>query len=97
MIQPSGLDITVQTHQKSFDQVRIVPRKNHYVVEVVYTAPVRPADVDSERVAAIDIGLDNLATVTSNQPNFVPLLVNGRPLKVSINVTTKNGQGCKVS
>jgi putative transposase len=81
LLQLSQLDITIATQQKRFDQVRIVPRKNHYVIEVVYTASVQPAPVDPEKVAAIDIGLDNLATVTSNQPGFVPLLVNGRPLK----------------
>lgn len=81
VIQPSGLDITIKTQQSSFDQVRIVPHKTHYVIEVVYTVPVQVAEVDRERVAAIDIGLNNLATVTSNQPDFVPLLVNGRPLK----------------
>ncbi len=34
--------------------------------------------------AGIDIGLDHLATVTSNKPGCVPVVVNGRPLK-SIN------------
>lgn len=81
VIQPSGLDITIQTQQSSFDQVRIVPHKTHYVVEIVYTVHAKPAEVEPERVAAMDIGLNNLATVTSNQPDFVPLLVNGRPLK----------------
>lgn len=81
VLQPSQLGIVVETKQKTFNQVRVVPRKTHYVVEVVYTAPVQSADVDSNRVAAIDIGLDNLATVTSNQPDFRPLLINGRPLK----------------
>jgi putative transposase len=42
---------------------------------------VTPADVDSARVASIDIGLNNLAAVTSNQPGLTPFLVNGRPLK----------------
>ena len=85
LIEPSGLDITVQTQQKSFDQVRILPRKTHYVVEVVYTVPIEPDDhLDPERVAAIDLGVDILATVTFNQPACAPLLVNGRPLK-SIN------------
>jgi len=84
LIKPSQLDITVKTRQTAFDQVRILPRKTHYVVEVVYTVPVQPAQVNPEIVASIDIGVDNLATVTSNQPGFVPLLVNGRPLK-SIN------------
>jgi putative transposase len=29
----------------------------------------------------IDIGLTNLVALTSNQPGFKPLLINGRPLK----------------
>ncbi len=32
-------------------------------------------------MASIDIGLNNLAAVTSNQPGLTPFLVNGRPLK----------------
>lgn len=84
LIQPAQLGITIQTQQTSFDQVRIVPRKTHYVVEVVYTVAVQAAEVDPQRVAAIDLGVDNLATVTSNQPEWTPLLVNGKPLK-SIN------------
>ncbi len=84
VIVPSQLDITIQTQQKTFDQVRIVPRKTHYVVEVVYTVQAKPQRVNRDRMAAIDIGLNNLATVTFNQPDIRPLLVNGRPLK-SIN------------
>jgi len=37
-----------------------------------------------EAIASIDLGLNNLVALTSNQPGFVPLLINGRPLK-SIN------------
>jgi putative transposase len=81
MIQPSQLGISIKTRQQTFDQVRIVPHKSHYVVEVVYTATVEPVPVDPERIASIDLGVDNLATVTFNQPGLVPLLVNGRPLK----------------
>jgi putative transposase len=81
VIQPSQLNIFIQTQQKHFNQVRIVPRKTHYVIEVVYTVEIQPASGNSDRVAAIDIGVDNLATVTSNQPDFIPILVNGRPLK----------------
>ncbi|MEQ8957321.1 MAG: hypothetical protein RLP02_05255, partial [Coleofasciculus sp. C2-GNP5-27] len=35
----------------------------------------------NEKIAAIDLGIDNLMAVTSNQPDFTPLLINGRPLK----------------
>ncbi len=80
-VVPSGLDIRVETRQTAIDQVRIVPHASHYTVEVIYERPVTPADVDPARVAAIDIGLNNLAAVTSNQPGLAPFLVNGRPLK----------------
>lgn len=80
-IVPSGLDIRVETHQAAVDQVRIVPHASHYTVEVIYERSVTPAHVDPSRVASIDIGLNNLAAVTSNQPGLVPFLVQGRPLK----------------
>ena len=81
IIQPSQLDVTIKTQQQVFNQVRIVPRKTHYVVEVVYTIQAQSATGEAARVASIDIGLNNLATVTFNQPELPPLLVNGRPLK----------------
>jgi len=84
VIKPSGLEIQVQTKQEKVDCVRIVPKKNHYVVEVVYKVEPKKANVNPSLVASIDIGLNNLATVTSNKPGFVPVVVNGRPLK-SIN------------
>jgi putative transposase len=85
VLQPSQLGITIETRQKSFDQVRIVPRKTHYIVEVVYTVEKQQAShLDESLFASVDVGLNNLAAVTSNQPGFTPFLVNGRPLK-SIN------------
>lgn len=84
ILQFSQLGIRVETKQKTMDQVRIVPRKSHYVIEVIYTRDIKPLPLDPDRIASIDIGLNNLATVTFNQPGMSPLLVNGRPLK-SIN------------
>lgn len=83
-IEPSGLSIRVKTAQRTVDQVRIVPRSRHYVVEVIYTVEPQPATVNPDHVLSIDLGIDNLAALASNQPGFVPLLVNGKPLK-SIN------------
>jgi putative transposase len=80
-VVPSGLNIRVETHQTAIDQVRLVPHASHYTVEVIYEQPVIPADVDPTRVAAIDIGVNNLAAVASNQPGLVPFLVQGRPVK----------------
>jgi putative transposase len=82
-IVPSGLPIRVATKRAfpAIDQVRIVPHATHYTMEVVYEQEIICADVDPQWVAGIDLGVNNLATLTTNQPGFMPFLVNGRPLK----------------
>lgn len=84
IIKPSMLPIEVQTKHKNVDQVRIVPRKGFYVVEVVYGKEIKKAPVNPAYYAGIDIGMNNLVALTSNKPHFRSILVNGRPVK-SIN------------
>lgn len=81
MIQPSMLAIEVRTKHQDVDQVRTVPRKGFYVVEVVYEKEVKQAAVNPAYYAGIDIGINNLVALTSNKPGFRPVLVNGRPVK----------------
>ncbi|MBO0784079.1 MAG: transposase, partial [Ktedonobacteraceae bacterium] len=83
-VQLSMLSIKVKTKLTQIDQVRIVPRNGYYVVEVIYERKEQQAQVDPSLYAGIDIGVNNLAAITSNKPGFVPRLVNGRPVK-SIN------------
>jgi putative transposase len=83
-VKLSGLSFIVQSKQTDVDQVRIVPKKTHYVIEVVYSAEVKPAILDYTLVAGVDLGLNNLAVIASNKPGFQPVVVNGRPIK-SIN------------
>jgi putative transposase len=80
-IQPSQLPIEVQTKQKDVNQVRIITRNGYYVVEVVYSKEPVQAQVDPSFCVAIDVGVTNLAAITSNRVGFVPRLVNGRTLK----------------
>ncbi len=82
-IAVSGLGVLVQTAQsrETVDQVRLVPKGDHYVVEVVYQSPVTPAAVDPALFVAVDLGVNVLAALTSNKPGFVPHLVNGHPVK----------------
>jgi putative transposase len=86
MTCPSGLDIAVQTRQQHIQQVRIIPRTRGgcYVVEVIYEREPVCAAVNRALYAGVDIGLNNLAVLTSNKAGFVPRLVTGRPVK-SIN------------
>lgn len=86
IIHPSKSEIYLKTQVEieQIKQVRLVPKLNHYVIEVVYETAIQQHQLNSESIASIDIGLDNLATLTFNQAGLSPILVNGRPLK-SIN------------
>ena len=81
LVQPSQLGITIDTRSAHIKQVRIVPRKGYYVVEVVYERKEIQAPVNPALIASIDIGVNNLVALTSNKVGFTPRLVNGRPLK----------------
>ncbi len=83
MIVPSGLPIQIKTKVawEAIDQVRIVPRRDVYVVEVVYQKAEQQAPVDPKLVAALAPGVNILAALTSNKPGFIPRLVSGKPIK----------------
>src|SRR5712692_11002412 len=69
IIKPSMLPIEVKTQQnpKQIDQVRIIPRNGHYVVEVIYSKEPVQAHVNPSFCAAIDLGVTNLAAIASNR------------------------------
>ena len=82
LIIPSALDIQVSTVHRQVRQVRIVPRRGGYVVEVVYLQQITPnLALNPALVAGLDIGVDALATITANKAGFQPFIINGRPLK----------------
>jgi len=83
-VVPSQLGIEVISLCPEVDQVRLVPRNGCSVVEVMYEQEIEPESVRADLYGSIDLGITNLATLTSNKPGFVPLLVNGRPV-TSIN------------
>ncbi|MCC3453689.1 transposase, partial [Microcoleus sp. PH2017_08_TRC_O_A] len=84
IIKLSGTNISIKTlvNPEQICQIRLVPKCDSYVIEVIYNADTEPeSTVDEnpkELVASIDLGLNNLVALTSNQPGFVPLLINGR-------------------
>jgi len=85
IIKLSGTEILIKTkvNPAQICQVRLVPKCDSYVIEVIYNEPESTVSNDI-LAASIDLGLNNLVALTSNQPGFIPLLINGRPLK-SIN------------
>lgn len=71
---------TLKTKVTNIQQVRFVPRKGYIKVEVVYRVEVPELAEDNGRCLGIDIGVDNIATV-SNNFGEQPIIINGKPLK----------------
>lgn len=64
-------------------QARFIPHNGYIAMEIVYEIEVENKEVESNRIASIDIGVDNLVTM-SNNIGEKPLIVNGKIIK-SIN------------
>ena len=69
------------TDKENLQQVRLIPKGNHIVVEIIYNVEYELKE-DNNRYASIDLGLNNIVALSSNVCNSI--LYNGRPLK-SIN------------
>jgi transposase, IS605 orfB family len=84
LIKLSKLNILIPTKVKESElvEVRILPRNNHHIVEVVYKVEDKETKIDNNRYASVDLGINNLMTVSSNVTK--PFIINGKPLK-SIN------------
>lgn len=82
IICKSSLDLRIPTRVEQPQQVRIIPKVACYVIEVVYEIKENKLK-QNQRVAAIDLGLNNLATVVTNDGDN-PILISGRKIK-SIN------------
>ena len=79
---PKEFNLVIPTKVKTPKSVRIVPKLKDFVIEVIYEVEIFPLK-STGNYAAIDLGIDNLATITfSNRVN--PLAVKGSQLK-SIN------------
>nr|DAY19290.1 MAG TPA: endonuclease [Caudoviricetes sp.] len=84
LIKLSSLSIEIPTKvtESNIVEVRILPRNNHHIVEIVYKVEEKELKPDNGRYASIDLGLNNLVTIGSNV--IKPFIINGKPLK-SIN------------
>ena len=69
------------TDKENLQQIILVPNGNHIVVEIIYNVEYELKE-DNNKYASIDLGLNNIAALSSNVCNSI--LYNGRPLK-SIN------------
>lgn len=98
IIKLSGIDVEIPT-AVSYDnlcEVRVVRKPNAYVVEVVYDNGKEEVEhVNNGRYAAIDLGVSNFSTVTSNVKGFQPFIVDGRYIKSVNRYYNKEVSHCK--
>ena len=83
-IKLSKTEIEFNTKIEKFEDInciRITPRNGFYVIEVVYTVNDVDKLEDNKRYAGIDLGVNNLAMITSNVKEIKPYGINGKPLK----------------
>jgi transposase len=83
VIAVSELGALVQTAQsrETVSEVRILPKVDHYMIEVVYQQQAKPARVDPALFVEASLRVSVLEALSSNEPGFIPRLVNGKPIK----------------
>jgi len=69
-----------RNHFDTLHQVRFIPKRGFIMAEVVYSISIREAKPDNKRYCSIDIGIDNLAAVTTNAGRRA-YIINGKGLK----------------
>lgn len=83
VIHPSGLEFNFKTKQQYQDikEVRIIPRCGYFVAEVVYEVPSCNLLSDNNKYAAIDLGVNNFVTLTTNIIGDTPIAISGKSIK----------------
>lgn len=59
-----------------FNQIRILPRKDYFEVEIIYEQEIENKDLDYNSYASIDLGVNNTVTMITTR-NKNPLIISG--------------------
>ncbi len=78
------IEINIPTYKYknfyNFNQIRILPKKNFYEIEIIYKESVKKADLNKDLYLSIDFGLDNLITGVENRKVY-PIINSGKIIK----------------
>lgn len=81
LVKLSQTNLVFKTKQSTLAEVRLIPKNNgSYFLEVVYSVEEKPVLINN-RIAAVDLGLNNLATVATNCLDVKPIIIKGRQIK----------------
>lgn len=62
-------------------QIRIVPQTGCYILEIIYNFKEADHELNKNNYMSIDLGVNNLCAIITNQPGLKPILINGRVIK----------------
>jgi len=81
----TGIKLPFQNKSKKIIEVQVKPLKTKkYKINIVYKYDEKPLKLDNSKYCSVDLGVNNLMAITSNEKVVKPIIINGRPLK-SIN------------
>lgn len=60
--------------------VRFVPQNNYFTLEIIYEKEIQEKTEYNNRIAAIDLGVNNFVTLTNNV-GLKPIVINGKGIK----------------
>jgi IS605 OrfB family transposase len=83
-LSQTNIILDISTIKGDVVEARITPRKNKFIIRVTYTEEMKQTPLNYDKIAGIDLGLNNLIAVATNQADIPHIMVNGRGLK-SIN------------
>lgn len=69
----------IKVQHKKYNQIRIIKIGDYIKLQIVYEKQIEDLKLDSANVLGIDIGINNLCSITSN--NGISSIINGRLLK----------------
>ena len=78
-LSKSDIEFKTKVSKNEIQYLKLVPCGNHIKVLIGYYKTKKKAKNTQKRIASIDIGQNNLMTVTSNV--FHPVIYNGKPVK----------------
>lgn len=69
------------TCDKNIKEVSVVPKNDSYIIIVKYLYVGKTIINSSEFCAGIDLGVNNIAAISTNNPQLPSILINGKPIK----------------
>jgi len=67
--------------RKKVKSIKIKTIGTDAYIDVVYTKDIRMPEIEKQYIAGIDLGLNNLLTIFSNNPSLRTLIVGGKEIK----------------